>query len=87
MSMYVCLSPNKSDTNKNKALKLSNAFKPKKKPDVDNVIKVVLDALNKVAYADDTQVNEIHVIRHYDEHERLIICLSENGELFEVKKG
>lgn len=87
MSMYVCFSPNKSDTKKNKALKLSNAFKPKKKPDADNVVKVVLDALNKVAYHDDTQVNEIHVIRHYDEHERLIICLSENGELFEVKKS
>lgn len=31
---------------------------------------------------DDTQVNELHVMRHYDEQERLIICLSENGELF-----
>ena len=86
MSMYVCFSPNRSDTKKNKTLKLSNAFKPKKKPDVDNVVKVVLDALNNVAYCDDTQVNEIHVIRHYDEQERLIICLSENGELF-VKKS
>lgn len=87
MSMYVCFSPNKSDTKKNKAIKLSNVFKPKKKPDADNVIKVVLDALNNVAYHDDTQVNELHVIRHFDEQERLIICLSEAGELFNVKKS
>jgi len=82
ISMYVCFAPNKSDTKKNKAIKLMNKLWPKKKPDIDNVIKVVLDALNKTAYQDDTQVNEIHVIRHFDEEERLIICLSENGELF-----
>lgn len=59
-----------------------NKLWPKKKPDIDNVTKIVLDALNKVAYEDDTQVNELHIMRHFDEQERLIICLSENGELF-----
>lgn len=83
LSMYVCFAPVKSDTKKNRLLKLSRKVWPKKKPDVDNVVKVVLDALNKVAYHDDTQVNEIQVIRHFDEQERLIICLKENGELFE----
>lgn len=33
-----------------------NINRPDKKPDIDNVVKVVLDALNKVAYADDKQV-------------------------------
>lgn len=33
-----------------------NIIRPDKKPDIDNVLKVVLDALNKVAYADDKQV-------------------------------
>lgn len=33
-----------------------NIIRPDKKPDIDNVVKVVLDALNKVAYADDKQV-------------------------------
>lgn len=82
MSIYVCFAPNKSDSKKNKLIKLMNKLWPKKKPDIDNVVKIVLDALNKVAYQDDTQVNELHVMRHYDEQERLIICLSENGELF-----
>ncbi len=33
-----------------------NIIRPGKKPDIDNVLKVVLDALNKVAYEDDKQV-------------------------------
>ncbi len=33
-----------------------NIKRPDKKPDIDNVLKAVLDALNKVAYADDKQV-------------------------------
>ena len=33
-----------------------NINRPDKKPDIDNVLKVVLDALNGVAYVDDKQV-------------------------------
>ena len=33
------------------------------KPDIDNVCKAVLDALNGVAYKDDSQVVELHVIK------------------------
>lgn len=36
-----------------------NINRPDKKPDIDNVLKVVLDALNKVAYEDDKQVIEV----------------------------
>lgn len=36
-----------------------NINRPDKKPDIDNVLKVVLDALNKVAYADDKQVTGV----------------------------
>lgn len=34
------------------------------KPDLDNVIKLVLDGLNGVAYADDSQVTCIHCVKH-----------------------
>lgn len=33
------------------------------KPDVDNVAKAVLDGLNGVAYEDDAQVTDLHVIK------------------------
>lgn len=38
-----------------------NSIRPTKKPDIDNVVKSVLDALNGVAYKDDTQVTELSV--------------------------
>lgn len=34
------------------------------KPDIDNVLKAVMDALNGIAYDDDSQVCEIHVYKH-----------------------
>lgn len=33
------------------------------KPDADNIAKLVLDALNGVAWHDDTQVTDLHVIK------------------------
>ena len=34
---------------------LNGELLPAKKPDIDNIVKAVLDALNEVAYRDDTQ--------------------------------
>lgn len=38
---------------------------PTKKPDIDNIAKVVLDGLNGVAYYDDTQVVELNIVKIY----------------------
>ena len=38
---------------------------PMKKPDCDNVAKIVLDSLNKIAYDDDKQVVELTVIKRW----------------------
>lgn len=43
-------------------------FRPAKRGDVDNAIKVTLDALNGIVYADDSQVVELHAYRHDDKH-------------------
>ena len=51
------------------------------KPDIDNIVKVVLDALNGVAYGDDIQVCEMAVIKKFtDKEERLVVVLEEIGE-------
>lgn len=48
-----------------------NVVRPKCKPDIDNVCKAVLDGLNGVAYADDTQVSMLVAERLYGEVARL----------------
>lgn len=51
---------------------------PCKTPDADNVAKIVLDALNKIAYEDDKQVIELSVLKRYTEDkERVEVELME----------
>ncbi len=38
---------------------------PTKRPDSDNIVKIILDALNGVAYQDDSQVCKIHFAKIY----------------------
>lgn len=38
---------------------------PTKKPDVDNVAKSILDALNKIAYRDDKQIISLEIKKQY----------------------
>lgn len=49
-----------------------------KKPDADNIIKAILDALNGVAYYDDSQVAEVLISKVYAEQPKVMI------ELYEV---
>lgn len=44
-----------------------NINRPAKKPDIDNSLKAVLDALNKVAYEDDKQVIEVICRKWYSQ--------------------
>lgn len=54
---------------------LEGVILPSKKPDIDNIVKAVLDALNGVAYRDDTQVTELHVRKQYGEKPRVEVCI------------
>lgn len=40
---------------------------PQKKPDADNIAKIILDSLNKIAYDDDSQVVELAVNKLWTE--------------------
>lgn len=54
---------------------------PKSKPDVDNVAKVVLDALNGIAYIDDKLVVGLLVRKMYSQAPRLWVQI---GSYYEV---
>jgi len=44
---------------------LSGSERPAKKPDIDNVAKAFLDAMNGTVYLDDTQVVELNIKKVY----------------------
>lgn len=60
---------------------------PTKKPDWDNVAKLVADALNGAAYRDDSQIVTAHTIKRWanpGEHEHTRIVIREMPELAPV---
>ena len=44
---------------------LDGIIKPTKKPDADNILKAVCDALNSLAWGDDAQVTSVKIIKVY----------------------
>lgn len=52
------------------------------KPDADNILKIVLDALNGVAYQDDSQVVMVQMTKHPRERrvEYMVVEVSEVGD-------
>ncbi len=65
----------KSASKKDKLAMLSSAKKPTKKPDVDNIAKIILDPLNLLAYDDDKQIVELRVAKRYSEQPRVEVQL------------
>ena len=47
------------------------------KPDVDNLAKFVLDALNGVYYQDDSQIDELHVHKKYGDTDQVRVELEQ----------
>lgn len=63
----------KSDINQ----MLENNISPTKKPDIDNIVKVVLDAMNKFAFKDDNQITKIDVEKRYGVEDKIYIKIEE----------
>ena len=66
----------KSWTKKDKEL-AERQLIPPKKPDIDNVVKIVLDALNRVAYEDDTQVVTCLAHKEWADSDSLHVVMGE----------
>lgn len=69
--------PPKSASKKRALQMLEGKELPLKKPDVDNIVKVVADALNGVAYRDDTQIASVTAKKVYSAVEGLDIRITE----------
>ena len=69
--------PPASKSKKMKQQMLEGKILPLKKPDMDNIVKVVADALNGVAYHDDTQITMVVAKKVYSAVEGLDIIVEE----------
>lgn len=67
----------KSTSKKKETEMLANNISPTKKPDIDNIVKIVLDGMNKFAFKDDTQVIKLDVEKRYAENPRMYIKIEE----------
>ena len=71
----------KSVSKKRRGLMAENKILPVTvSKDGDNICKIVLDSLNKIAYDDDRQVIEIHIYKLYAENPRVEVTLEEMEE-------
>jgi Holliday junction resolvase RusA-like endonuclease len=66
--------PKSASKKKQIAMRLGNIM-PTKRPDVDNIAKIVLDSLNGIAYKDDSQVVNLQVHKLYADNPRVEVIL------------
>ena len=52
---------------------LNHEILPDKKPDIDNIVKAILDGLNKTMYSDDKQIVELTVKKQYGENPCVVV--------------
>lgn len=71
------VTPLKKFKKSEKEAALKNETRPTSKPDTDNIMKGVLDALNAVAFADDRYIYELHIIKKYDSNPRVEVTISD----------
>lgn len=67
----------KSKSKRIKANMLAGAMRPTKKPDCDNVIKIICDALNELAYKDDAQIVVTQMSKYYGEVPKTLVKIME----------
>lgn len=60
-----------------KELMRKNLIRPTQKPDMDNIIKIVADALNGLAYLDDKQIVSCNIEKFYSDAPRVEINIEE----------
>lgn len=77
MTVNAFFSIPKSASKKNREKMLRGEIRPTKKPDWDNVGKIVSDALNEMAYKDDCQIVDARVVKRYSDNPRVEVEITE----------
>lgn len=77
LDFYVPIPKNFSKSDRMKAIE--GEIRPDKRPDIDNYIKAIMDALNEQAYFDDRQIVAVFCNKWYAEAGRVEINITEIG--------
>lgn len=75
--IFAYLSIPKSVSEKKRTAMLEGLIRPTKKPDHDNIGKIVCDALNGIAYRDDAQIVDSLVRKFYSDKPCVLVEISD----------
>jgi Holliday junction resolvase RusA-like endonuclease len=66
-----------STSKKRANLMRTGEIRPTKKPDTDNIAKIICDSLNGIAYHDDAQVVDLKVVKYYSDTPCVTVTIEE----------
>lgn len=81
VEMYLFCAIRPSWSKKKQAQALAGEMYPTSKPDADNCLKAVCDALNGVAWKDDTQVTDVRMRKRFSETPRVEVIITPLAKL------
>lgn len=77
VTITACFKIPKTTSKINTENMLNGKISPTKKPDIDNIVKIILDALNKMAFNDDNQITKLEVEKIYGPEEKVHVKIEE----------
>lgn len=79
LMITITVEPPKSWNKRMKAEALSGRARPTSKPDLDNVVKLIGDALNGIAWHDDAQITSVTAAKVYGPEAHTVISWRSGG--------
>ena len=77
IQITACYPVPKSKSKRAQAEMIAGTIRPTKKPDCDNIVKIICDALNELAYKDDSQIVTTQIAKYYAEVPRAFVKIME----------
>lgn len=65
---------------------LNGKIKHIKKPDVDNLVRPIFNALAKIVYNDDSQLCNVNISKYYSDNPRIVVKISDLEDSINVEK-
>ena len=73
LSIHAFFAIPKSASKKKRQDMIDGIIRPTKKPDMDNIVKIVADALNQIAYKDDAQIVDAVIFKYYSDNPHVYV--------------